>query len=270
MTVKQLLIGLVIFGGLGFGGWQAWNSAPVQDWLDDRTASQLPVAEQLAESIAAPAINAVVDRYGQAAVENAGPVPSEKNLAVPFTSQAPHANWDLDHNEFCEEASVLMVGRYFQRRAIAGADDAEAALQEIKAWELDQLGFYYDTTAAETARILEGLYGLRVELVTDPTVERIKRAIASGQLVIAPFAGQDLGNPNYTPPGPPYHMLVIRGYTDDGKFITNDPGTRRGEEYVYNQSTIMNAMHDWVPDEPRTEARNGSATGRQVILVIGR
>ena len=40
-------------------------------------------------------------------------VPSELHLRVPFTPQAPTANWDELHNEACEEASVLMAAAYF-------------------------------------------------------------------------------------------------------------------------------------------------------------
>lgn len=194
-------------------------------------------------------------------------LPAEVNLKVPFTSQAPDANWDQDHDEFCEEAAALMVGRYWQDRAIAGKSEAEAALQEIKSFELKELGFYFDTTAAETAKILEKLYGLRVEIVTDPSLDDIKRAVASGDPVIVPAAGRELGNPNFRRPGPVYHNLVVKGYTADGKLITNDPGTRKGADYVYDADVVMNAMHDWVPSGDRTKPGNGSATGRKVMIV---
>lgn len=270
MTIKKILI-IVLLGGLVFGGWK-YGKPRIEQWMADRETAKLPpavnISESIAYSIAAPAINAVADRYGEAAVDSVA-VPAEKNLAVPFTSQAPHANWDQDHEEFCEEASVLMVGRFFQQRSIVNKDDAEAGLQAIKKWELEHLGFYYDTTAAETATILESLYSLKVELKVDPSIDDIKRAIANNRLVIVPAAGRELGNPNFTAPGPIYHNLVIRGYTKDGKFITNDAGTRKGEEYVYKQSVVMSAMHDWVPKDPRTEPRNGEvAGGRKVMLII--
>lgn len=194
-------------------------------------------------------------------------LPSAKNLKVPFTSQAPHGKWDGDHNEFCEEASVVMVGRYWTDRTIASADEAEAALQQIKTWEIEHLGFFYDTTADEVAKILEGMYDLKVEVKRNPTVEDIKRAVAAGKPVIVPSAGRELGNPNFRQPGPIYHMLVIRGYTADGKFITNDPGTRKGEQYVYDTAVVMNAMHDWVPAGERMKAAFGDTNGDKVVLI---
>jgi hypothetical protein len=195
-------------------------------------------------------------------------VPGQKNFAVPFTSQAPNAVWDQDHEEFCEEASVLMVGRFWKQLPISDADDAERALQKIKAWELDNLGYYFDTTAAETAKVLEGLYQVKTRLMNNPTIDDIKTEIAAGRPVIVPTAGRELGNPYFTSPGPIYHMVVIKGYTADGKFITNDAGTKHGANYVYDQSVIMNAMHDWIPGSDRTKAGNGTTTnGGQVVIV---
>ena len=36
------------------------------------------------------------------------------NLAVPFTSQAPHADWELPYQEACEEAALLMAHHFIQ------------------------------------------------------------------------------------------------------------------------------------------------------------
>lgn len=244
-------------------GWLVGGNR-IEQWLADREKNNLPPAEQLTNTTINENTNSTAN-VNEAVVE----LPAEKNLAVPFTSQAPHANWDEDHGEFCEEASVLMAGRYFARRGILSADDAEAALQSIKRWELDNLGWYFDTTAAETASIIRGLYDLTVTELEDPTITDIKSAIAAGKLVLVPAAGRELGNPNFTAPGPIYHFFVIRGYTADGKFITNDPGTRKGEQYVYDQQVVMDAISDWVPKEPRTVPRSGDvAGGRKVVLIV--
>ncbi|MEK7537449.1 MAG: C39 family peptidase, partial [Patescibacteria group bacterium] len=130
-------------------------------------------------------------------------------------------------------------------------------------WELDTFGFFKDTTAAQTAQMVEGLYGgTSVQLLTNPTVAELKSAIAAGQPVVVPAAGRLLKNPNFKRPGPLYHMLVLKGYTKDGRFITNDPGTRRGADYLYDPEVIMNAMHDW----------NGGDVdqGAKVALVVSR
>lgn len=178
---------------------------------------------------------------------------------VSFTSQAPHANWDHTHEEACEEASILMVGRYFEGRGIENPDEAEAGIQEIIAWENEHLGFFESTTAEETARVIREMLGLKAEIIENPTVDEIKRYIFENKLVLVPAAGRELGNPFFKSPGPLYHMLVIRGYTPT-QFITNDPGTRRGENYPYDFSTILDANHDW--------NRGNVANGARVMIVV--
>jgi len=171
-------------------------------------------------------------------------LPDELNLEVPFTSQAPHANWDYEHEEACEEAAVLMAYRYFKEQKISDAQDAEKGIQEIIAWQKQHLGFFESTTAQETVRILNEMLGLNTQLLRNPQVNDIKEAIASNQLVLVPAAGRKLGNPFYKAPGPFYHFLLIKGYTND-KFITNDPGTKRGANYLYTYGTILSANHNW-------------------------
>jgi hypothetical protein len=249
------------------GVWLGASSTRLHTWWADVRAPKLPVAENVSQATTNTIVN---NRNTNTAVStNTSSLPTTKNLAIPFTTQAPGANWDADHEEFCEEAAMLMVARYYQGKNFSGTADQEAGLQAVKAWEVQNLGWYFDTTASENAQILREHYGLGVRVIERPTITDIKTAIAAGHPVIIPSAGRELGNPNFTGEGPIYHNLVIRGYTADGKFITNDPGTRKGEQYVYEQSVIMNAIHDWVPAGDRTIAANGSvATGRRVVLEV--
>ena len=189
-------------------------------------------------------------------------LPSQINLAIPFTSQAPSKNWGLPYAEFCEEASSLMVASYINGWTIPSVEFAEQKMLEIKAFEEKRFGYYKDTTAEETAIILREFYNLnKVQVLYDPTVNDIKKAVADGKAVIVPAAGRLLSNPYFQSPGPIYHMLVIKGYTKEGNFITNDPGTRNGANFIYSPSVIMNAIHDW----------NGGdvESGRKVIIVVG-
>lgn len=270
---RSIILSLVVVVLVGAGWFGYTHRAAIKERLFS-THEDLPTAVDRTNAVQDTTTNGNVNSNSNtnAAVNKntntvVQPLPEEYNLSVAFTSQAPDANWDQDHDEFCEEAAVLMVGRYWQDRGIKDKAEAEAALQEIKSWELEHLGFYYDTTASETATILTGMYDLTYDLVEDPTVAAIKRAVASGNPVIVPTDGRALGNPNFRSPGPVYHNLVIKGYTDDGKFIANDPGTRKGADYVYDESVVMNAMHDWVPNTDRTKPGNGSSTGRKVIII---
>jgi len=76
----------------------------------------------------------------------------------------------------------------------------------------------------------------------------MKWELSQGHVIVAPFAGRQLHNPFYSNEGPYYHMMVIKGY-DEKNFITNDVGTRRGQNYAYPYETIMSAMHEWDEDD---------------------
>lgn len=189
-------------------------------------------------------------------------LPAELNLAVPFTVQAPNANWDEVHQEFCEEASVLMAVSYIKDWDIPDADTADRKMFEIKTFEEKRFGYYKDTTAEEMAAIIREFYGIdKVKVVYNPTVEDIKKALNEKKVIIAPAAGRQLGNPYFRQPGPLYHALVIKGYTKEDNFITNDPGTRRGADFIYNPNVLMNAIHDW----------NGGdvENGRKAVIIVG-
>lgn len=186
-------------------------------------------------------------------------IPESLNLAIPFTSQAPHANWELPYQEACEEASMVMAARFLQGRTIDGADDADDAILQLVEHGTTVMGYPIDTTAEETAAILEDFYELDAELIYDFSWDDVKLALAQGYPVIIPAAGRQLGNPNFTAPGPIYHMLVIKGYTPS-VIITNDPGTRKGADYQYTYDTLYAAAHDW----------NGGnvEAGRKVIIIV--
>jgi hypothetical protein len=196
-------------------------------------------------------------------VEDADPdvieIPAEKLLAVPFTSQAPHANWDMPYQEACEEASVVMVAGYYSgERGAYDADIADELILDLVYYALAK-GYEVDTTAEETAELVEIFYpDLEAEVVPMTGPESVKKYIAQGIPVILPADGKALPNPNFREGGPLYHMLVVRGYTDD-QFITNDPGTRRGEKFLYTYDGLLNAVHDW---------NNGDVPNGEPLMLI--
>ena len=168
----------------------------------------------------------------------------EGNLAVPFTSQAPHSDWSELFKEACEEAAVLMVD-WFYKNQIINPDYATEEIIKMVDWQQKKWGGHFDLTVEQTAVLIKEYLGYeKAEVITDPTVDEIKFQLAQNRPVIVPAAGRALGNPYFTQPGPIYHMLVIKGYTET-QFITNDPGTKRGQDYLYDFETIMAAMHDW-------------------------
>lgn len=186
---------------------------------------------------------------------------SQFNLAIPWTSQAPNAVWDARDQDACEEASIYMVHLFFEGvgSGLIDSDIADVAIQDLVDGEMKMFGYFESTTAEQTAELIESYYGYSTELIEDPTVEQIKEAILTGHPVVVPVAGQMLANPYFTPPGPEYHMLVVKGFTENG-FITNDPGTRHGENWLYEYDHLMNSIHDWNEDD--------ILSGKKVVIVI--
>jgi hypothetical protein len=189
------------------------------------------------------------------------PSASGANLAVPFTSQAPHANWEMPYQEACEEASLMMVHAYLVGAGAFTPNEADRQILAMVAWEEDHFGYYKDTTAEETAEIARAYYGhAKSRAVAISSMADVKREVDKGNPVILPAAGKMLPNPYFSGDGPLYHMLVVKGYTKDGKIITNDPGTRRGADFLYDPDALWNAVHDW----------NGGdvANGAKVMVVV--
>ena len=126
---------------------------------------------------------------------------------------------------------------------------AEAKIIEISDWEEARYRSFHDTSAADTiSRIINGYYNYqKVRLERDVTTQDIVEELEKGHLVILPVDGQALGNPYFNQPGPERHMLVVTGYDYKKKeFITNDPGTRHGEDYRYSDNVLYSAMGDYV------------------------
>ncbi len=181
-------------------------------------------------------------------------LPEKFILSVPFTPQAPTANWDELHNEACEEASVLMANAFFQgdTRSTLPPAEAEKEIEKLTSWQQDKLGYYLSIDAKETVRMIEAVYGLKAEVITDFSEETLKRALTENKLVLVPVNGRLLGNPYFQTPGPIYHMFVITGY-DKKSFIVNEPGTKRGQNYRYDWQTIKNAIGDYDHDKKETD-----------------
>lgn len=182
-------------------------------------------------------------------------------LTVPFVVQAPLGNWSWPWQDFCEEASVIMAYSYVTGRS---PDRITSALEMLRLaiFELKTFGYEKDTGLVETDRMIREYYKYeKTRIVERPSIDFIKAEIQKGNLVIAPVAGQLLKNPYFVPPGPRYHMVVIRGFSGSS-FIVNEPGTRNGEAFRYPMATVMGALHDFVPlPEEITK-------GRKAVLIV--
>jgi len=199
-------------------------------------------------------------------------LPPSVNLDVPFLSQAPLANWDNLHNEACEEASVLQVVLFLDGSGMS-KNTADQKLVKMVNWQEDNFGGHFDLPAAKVKEFIEMYFHKNAEIFYDISFDDIKKQLADGHPVIIPAAGRTLGNPNFKTLGPVYHMLIIRGYDENKKqFITNDVGTRKGENYRYSYDTIMNSIHDmpkWEQNKNLLDADPDMIfAGRRAMIVI--
>lgn len=173
-------------------------------------------------------------------------LPSEVNLAVPFLPQAPKQNWDMPYQEACEEASLIMADAYFSGRTKKfEPEEGDRAILDLVAFE-ERRGLAADITAEEAKTIIPAYFSKRqARVLVRPTKEALRSLLARGIPIIVPADGKALQNPNFRNGGPKYHMLILKGYLPDGRWITNDPGTRKGADYLYDQDILWNAIRDW-------------------------
>ena len=198
---------------------------------------------------------------GESGLPAAKKLPEKFLIDVPFTSQAPYANWDPFHEEACEEASLIMLV-YFLRQQKLDQETAEREILGLIRHEIKKYGDYEDSTAEEIVTLARDYYGLtNLKVVYDFSLQDLKAEIAKGNPVILPAAGRALDNPNFKQPGPLYHVLVLIGYDRD-KLITNDPGTRKGRHYAYPADTLYSAIHDFPGDKDRI------LEGRKAMIVV--
>src|SRR3989344_2100854 len=173
-------------------------------------------------------------------------LPKNVNLTVPFTSQAPFAVWDPLHEDACEEASLLMIKHFKNGTLIIDKQTADNEIIDLINWE-KETGYGVSITLEDLSTIAAQKFGMAGTVKT-ATVDTIKSELAAGNPVIVGAAGKILPNPNFRNGGPKYHMLVIKGYNST-QFITNDPGTRKGDGFVYTYNSLLNALHDWDPGD---------------------
>jgi len=276
--MKLLVVGILAVSAsslLGYGVWRMLTTStadlevvqaspsPRSSVSPSPTSMATPTPQTSATPTATPTAKPTVK---PAATPTATPTPKPTgpvvNLAVPFTAQAPDGVWDPAAEEYCEEASMYMVDRYFD--GVRGSLDpvtVRSELQKVAAWEDGRFGYNKDINAAEMAVTLNEYYGLNASLDEVVSEARIRQHLEAGSVIIIPAAGKELQNPYFSNGGPWYHALVIRG-VDGDSFITNDPGTKRGSGYRYPISRILQAIHDF------TGVKENTGTGRKVMVVV--
>ena len=202
-------------------------------------------------------VKEVVKETAQGTVERVGEVvadvknddlveglPETFDRPMDFARQAPYREWEVNfYQNGCEEASLVMAQKFFAGKSL---DESimKVELDKVAPWELERFGENLSVNTDKVKIMAEEYFDLKAEISKEVTIEKIKKELVAGSLIILPLTGKDLNNSNYTDEGPLYHMLVVKGYDRD-QFITNDPGTRKGKDYKYKYDVLINAIHDW-------------------------
>lgn len=167
------------------------------------------------------------------------------NHSVPFTSQAPTGDWnDQRQQDGCEEASAIMAMSWVQGKSLSNGSSLKQILA-LGDYEQTTYGEHRDVTLSDVKNwIFNDYFDYdNVEVRMNIQATDIITELQKGHVLLLPMNGQKLSNPYFTAPGPERHMIVVRGYDPVTKeFITNDPGTRRGEGFRYSVDTIMKAI----------------------------
>lgn len=179
-----------------------------------------------------------------------------------FYAQAPTGNRDQPRQDACEEASIIL-GAYGLKQKSLSRQKFTQEIQYLVQLQNKLFGSYVDTTIAQTKELYDTYYGIWTSMILDqPSIQDLKDALTQWHLIVAPFAGKKLWNPNYNNGWPRYHMMLLVWY-DKTHFVVHDVGTRHGQNYRYTHSVIMDSLYDFVP------ITDGSITqGASRVLVL--
>ncbi len=215
-----------------------YSSEPQFSNTPDQTKTAQPQIVQLATA-----------KIPSVQTAQADAISAEKKILqeVPFVVQAPFGNWkDPDFQNGCEEASIVMAMSWVKKEKNISPTEAQKRILAIIAFENKTFGYSTDTNISDIEKIFQQYFKYsKIKASENVVLEDVKKEIQKGNVVIVPAFGRALKNPNFTQPGPIVHMLLIIGYDPTTKeFITNDPGTRKGANYRYDESTLFDAI--WV------------------------
>ena len=191
---------------------------------------------------------------------------------VPFQVQAPGGKWSepLFQNG-CEEASMIMAARWVKNEGELDADAMAKEMRRLAAAEERIYGHAVDTSVEDTCKTLKQVFDVEnAQIIKLETIRDISEQLDKGNLIVVNAFGRALGNPNFTSPGPITHMLVIIGYDPQKKqIITNDPGTRNGRGYHYDENIFWKALWNYPTSKQHPEPPKNFG-GPVKAIVVGR
>lgn len=180
------------------------------------------------------------------------PVFAFTNLTIPFTPQAPQENWSQPWQDACEEAVIAMVDYFYAGHSEKTIERNKTTkmIKEIYDLKTKTFGWSLDEDTNKIVTLINNYYGWEARIFENPTIEQIKNEINNNRPIIVPTFGKALQNKYFKDGGPDYHTLIISGYDDEKKeFITQEPGTKFGLDFRYSYDKVMNAIHDFLPNQ---------------------
>ncbi|MEI7891022.1 MAG: C39 family peptidase [bacterium] len=196
-------------------------------------------------------------------------LPQEFLIQVPFSSQAPTGNWKKQlFQDGCEEASVVMAIAWTKNKKLTPAG-VEKEIIGISNWEKRIFGYAVDASLVDVTRIVNEFYGYKnVKIISGENAQNIKEELAKKCVLLVPVDGKILANPHYTFPGPEQHMLVLKGFDDEQKqFIANDPGTKFGENYVYDYDKFVAAIWSYPSGKEHAKYPTNGKVEKNIISI---
>lgn len=238
MIKRTFFLLFIILISLGAFFWYSDFSKPKEE---SSVALPLEPAPEPEEE-AAPVVEEVVVAEKEESVVPEKVIPTE----VPFLVQAPFGEWvDPIFENACEEASIIMA-RHWVEGTTLSAEQGKKEILALVEYQKKKFGHSIDTSSKDTKQMLEDAYGIVSEVRYDVTLTGMKDIVQEGSIFIVPADGRKLGNPHFTQPGPPVHMLLVIGYDAKTKeFIVNDPGTRHGKMYRYAENILYSAIGEY-------------------------
>lgn len=248
------VVALVLVGGVV---WQ--KRTTLTSWIREQPfRATLPSALPVTHDLSTPVLKLIP--YVTPSSPSPSPIlTGDINLNVPFQSQAPFRNWAQPYQDACEEAAIIMVERSL-RGVTLSKEEMKTEILRMVDFQNKEYGTFHDTNAKEAAQLAEAFYpNIRAEVRYDVTVNDLKTLLYEGHPIIILVNGRKLGNPFYTQPGPDKHAIVLKGIKDD-KFITNDPGIGRGNDFLFPITTVFTATIDYDGRAP--------GTGKKAAIIL--
>ena len=192
-------------------------------------------------------------------------LPNYHLIKTAFIPQAPDKKWDQPWQDACEEASLLTVYYYYHNQN-PSIPEIKAKIIDMIAYE-DKQGWGKSINTDKMKQIAHSYLGFSSEIISNPSIEDIKKYVSQDIPVIVPGDGKILYKENkfFNDGGPLYHALVVIGYDDaQKKFIVHDVGTQHGANFRYTYSLLMSSIHDLPPSGLEKDILRGD----KKILII--